>query len=56
MYSIFIAIYAESLRRTVIRLGYPEDHQLSQWTIRDYMIWFCYCLGTSTKKEEEENA
>jgi hypothetical protein len=52
MYAIFISIYAESLRRTVIKLGYPEDHQLSQWTMKDYMTWLLYCLGGNKKKDD----
>jgi hypothetical protein len=52
MYAIFISIYAESLRRTVIKLGYPEDHQLSKWTMKDYMTWLLYCLGNKKKDEQ----
>lgn len=55
MYAIFISIYAESLRRTVIKLGYPEDHELTQWTLKDYLVWLCYCVGDNKKKEEQNN-
>jgi hypothetical protein len=53
MYAIFISLYAECLRRTVIKLGYPEDHQLSQWTLKDYVVWLCYCIGGDKSKEEQ---
>jgi hypothetical protein len=55
MYAVFVALYAESLRRTVIKLGYPEDHELSQWTLKDYVVWLCYCIGSKKKQVGEEN-
>jgi hypothetical protein len=53
LYVIFVSIYAESLRRTVIKTGYPSDNQLSQWILKDYVIWLCYCFS-STKKTDEK--
>jgi hypothetical protein len=55
MYAIFISIYAESLRKTVVKLGYPEDHELSQWKLKDYLTWLCICLARNKKKEEQNN-
>jgi hypothetical protein len=55
MYVIFISIYAEALRKTVIKIGYPEDHELSQWTLKDYLTWLCICIGTNKKKEEQNS-
>jgi hypothetical protein len=28
----------------VTKLGYPEDEKLNQWTLKDYLIWLCYCI------------
>lgn len=53
MYSVFISINAESLRKIVIKTGYPEDHGLTQWTVKDYIIWLCYCTGNNKKKDEQ---
>jgi hypothetical protein len=55
MYAIFIAIYAESLRKTVIKIGYPEDHELTQWSLKDYLTWLCYCIDTNKKNVEQAN-
>jgi hypothetical protein len=53
MFSIFISIYAESLRRTVVNLGYPNDHQQTQWTLKEYVVWLCFCVSSKKKKVEE---
>lgn len=45
MYAVFISIYAESYRKTVIELGYPEDQIEKEWSLKDYVIWLCYCVG-----------
>jgi hypothetical protein len=52
MYVIFISLYAESLRRTVIKYGYPEDHQLSRWTMKDYMTWLLFFLRKNKNKDD----
>lgn len=52
MYTIFISLYAESLRRTVIKYGYPEDHPLSRWTLKDYMTWLLFFLRKNKKKDD----
>jgi hypothetical protein len=50
-YSIFISIYAESFRRTAIKQGYPEDHDIGKWTINDYCDYITFKL----KKDENKN-
>ena len=52
MYSIFISINAEALRRTVIQSGYPEDRESISWKLKDFAAWLCYCV----KNEEQEQA
>jgi hypothetical protein len=51
LFTAFISLYAESLRNVVTKLGYPEDEELNQWTLKDYIIWLCYCIKT----DDEEN-
>jgi hypothetical protein len=44
MYSIFIAINAESIRKTVITNGYPEDNVYRKWRLKDITKWICICI------------
>lgn len=53
MSAIFVSIYAESIRRIAVNYGYPDDNQKTQWNLRDYMIWICYCLMSENKKEKD---
>ena len=41
---IIIPLYGENLRKTLRKVGYPEDMQLKPWSIKDYAIWLCYCI------------
>ncbi len=47
MYAIFISINAESLRKTVIQGGYPEDMHSGSWKLRDFTTWLCYCIKSN---------
>lgn len=44
LFTIFNSIFAESLRRTVVRCGYPNDSEKLQWSMRDYMIWIAHFI------------
>ena len=54
MAPVFLSMYIESLRKTVIKLGYPEDHQATSWRLRDFLIWLCYCVGNDEKKKDKD--
>lgn len=54
MYSIFISLYSESLRKNVTQNGYPEDHDQTKWTLTDYIKWITNITGGTKKKPEEE--
>jgi len=55
MQSIFISIYAESFRQTVIRYGYPEDQIPKEWSLKEYIVWLCYCIGSKNPNQEQIN-
>ena len=45
VFSICTALYSESLRKTTIREGYPEENLDSvEWKLRDYVTWLCYFI------------
>ncbi len=54
MYSIFISLYSESLRKNVIQNGYPEDHDKTRWILKDYIMWITNITGATKKKTAEE--
>jgi hypothetical protein len=37
--SAFIAFYAEGLRLSVIKYGYPNESEENKWRLRDYINW-----------------
>jgi hypothetical protein len=51
-YSIFISLYAESFRKTVIKSGYPIDQDQGRWTIKDFIDYFTFICNWNKKKEE----
>ena len=58
LYSLISQIYAESLRKTVIKTGYPEDKENISWTPKDYVKWvfFCFKEKDNAEIEKEEEA
>ena len=44
IFAIFNSIFAESLRRTIVKHGYPEDVEKEEWTLKDYTYWFLHYL------------
>lgn len=44
IFALFNSIFAESLRRTIVKHGYPEDVTKEEWTIKDYSFWFLHYL------------
>lgn len=44
IFALFNSIFAESLRRTIVKYGYPEDVTKEEWTIKDYSFWFLHYL------------
>jgi hypothetical protein len=44
MSNVFITLYVESLRKTVIRVGYPEDNNTNAWGLKEFYTWICYCF------------
>ena len=55
MYSIFISLFGENLRKNVIETGYPEDHVRTQWTLTDYVKWLTNFKGGSDKTAQENS-
>ena len=51
LFSVFISIYAESFRNTVIQTGYPQDERSNKWKLKDFLMWLCYCY----KNEKSNN-
>ena len=51
MYCIFIVLFAETLRKVVIKNGYPSDNIKSQWTTKDYIQWLFFWIETETQKK-----
>jgi len=51
MYAIFVSINSESLRRTVIQGGYPEDKEATSWKLKDFATWLCYCVKNDDDKQ-----
>jgi len=49
IYVIFISLFAEGLKKTVVQNGYPEDYEGQQWQFKDYIVWLCHFV-----KEDEE--
>ena len=49
--AILISLFAENFRKTVRRVGYPEDTQIKQWTLRDYVIWLCYFIDLESEEK-----
>lgn len=49
-------MYVESLRKTAIEIGYPEDHETTKWTLADYVKWFTNIIGSSKKNNPEEGS
>lgn len=43
--AIFLAIFAESLRRSVKEYGYPEDYKVIKWGAEDYKVWAFHFLS-----------
>ncbi len=54
LYSLISQIYAESLRKTVVKYGYPEDKEQISWTIKNYFEWVFFCYKEEVKKDPEE--
>ena len=56
LYSLISQIYAESLRKVVIKYGYPEDKEQISWTYKDYLSWIFVCFRNNFEdldKDEE---
>ncbi len=53
LFTVFISLYAESFRNTVINFGYPEDQIKKEWSMKDYLIWLCYCVGGKKINSEQ---
>jgi hypothetical protein len=39
---IFISLFAESVKITVVQQGYPDDYENNNWQFKDYIIWLCH--------------
>jgi len=55
MYSVFISINAESLRKIVVAQGYPEDHNSNSWKLKDFATWLCYCIKNNNDSQDAVN-
>ena len=55
MFVVFISIYAESLRSAVVKLGYPDDVDLNEWILKDYIVWLCYCINLNGEEEKDDD-
>ena len=55
IFAVLNSIFAESLRRTVKAKGYPEDGNITQWNIRDFLKWIIH-YWPNDKTEEENNS
>ena len=55
LFAVLNSIFAESLRRTVKAKGYPEDGNITQWNIRDFLKWIIH-YWPNDKTEEENNS
>lgn len=47
---VFISLFAESVKITVVQQGYPDDYDNNNWQFKDYIIWLCHFVD-----DEEEN-
>ncbi len=54
MYSVFIALYAESYRRTTTKYGLPDDMYVVKWRMKDYIVWLCYCYSEKKNTDDKE--
>jgi len=39
---VFISLFAESVKITVVQHGYPDDYENNNWQFKDYIIWLCH--------------
>lgn len=42
MYTAFVSFYAEGLRLSVVKSGYPSEAENSKWNLKDYIMWICH--------------
>lgn len=42
IFAVFSSIFAESLRRNIVSEGYPEDVDVEEWTLSDYVKWIVH--------------
>ena len=50
VYIVFIGLFAEAVKKTVVQNGYPDDYDDSQWQFKDYIVWLCHFV-----KDDEKN-
>lgn len=46
---VFISLFAESVKKTVVQFGYPDDYENNNWQFKDYIVWLCHFVD-----DEEE--
>ena len=51
IFAVFNSIFAESLRRTIVMHGYPEDIEKKEWNLKDFTYWVAHYLP----EEKQEN-
>jgi len=56
LYSLISQVYAESLRKTVIKYGYPDDKEQMSWAMDDYIKWLFFCFKPKTPEEIAKEA
>ena len=45
MLSVIMGIYADSYRKMLTEIGYPDDQlETVHWTAKDFIFWICGCL------------
>jgi hypothetical protein len=49
--TVLVCLFAEKFRQTVRSIGYPEDIQIKQWTLKDYVIWLCYFIEFENERK-----
>ena len=49
LFTVFISLFAESVKIIVVKNGYPDDYEDTQWQFKDYIVWLCHFVD----KEEE---
>ena len=52
IFAIFNSIFAESLRRTIVNNGYPEDIEKGEWNLKDFSFWIVHYLSEENEKSK----